>query len=402
MNRRIALRAALLATPLVAVLLYIALNWYRIEYEPHWVGAGPAAMKDRFLAFSRLLTRMGSQVTVITAPSGLDGLPPKATLVISAHRLAYMSPDRVKRLARWVDRGGRVVIEAETWDISDPLLRELGVENVRPDLSDIPKGAGKKTTTPPTTPETSTKFEWPGSGRTLQVNLMPIATDLHDERARPGITSITADKFTIALDFDEGAGHVTILPNLVFITNGRIRHFDNADFAWLVVGEPSPDSPVVLFLRLDSPPLSEWLWDDARAVVIAAVLLVVLWLARIVPRFGPLAPDPPPVRRSLAEHIVASGRFLWSRGERKYLLDALRERVTRAARRRGVAPAKPGAMAPAIAHLAEMPEGEVRVALASDATTEVQFVSAAATLNAIESRLARRATNPLARRKAKP
>src|SRR5271154_814328 len=127
MNRK--LRAALFATPLAAALLYIALNWYRLEYESAWVDAGPAAMEDRFLAFSRLLQRMGSKVSVIDSPTVLEGLPAKATLVIGARRLAYMTPVYVKRIVRWVERGGRLVVEAEPWEISDPLLHELGIAN---------------------------------------------------------------------------------------------------------------------------------------------------------------------------------------------------------------------------------------------------------------------------------
>ena len=39
--------------------------------------------------------------------------------------------------------------------------------------------------------------------------------------------------------------------------------------------------------------------------------LLILWLARVAPRFGPLRPEPPPAEQRLAAHLEASGRFYW-------------------------------------------------------------------------------------------
>ena len=60
MNRKALLRAALVALPLVAALLYIALNWYRIEQVTVWVQAGEEARRNPFLAYTRLLEHLGA------------------------------------------------------------------------------------------------------------------------------------------------------------------------------------------------------------------------------------------------------------------------------------------------------------------------------------------------------
>jgi hypothetical protein len=62
---------------------------------------------------------------------------------------------------------------------------------------------------------------------------------------------------------------------------------------------------------------------------------------RIAPRFGPLAPDPPPARRRLLDHLRASGRYLWASGLRERLVSAAREAALR--RMAGVQPDFPGA-----------------------------------------------------------
>jgi hypothetical protein len=197
---------------------------------------------------------------------------------------------------------------------------------------------------------------------------------------------------------------VTVLPSFAFLMNRSIGEFDHAEFGWRLGAGRDGARPVMLFLKMDSPPFLDWLWREAWTVVIAAAMLLALWLARIVPRFGPLAPDPAPVRRSLLEHIVASGRFLWSRGQAAYLLEALRERVWRLASRRGFATqatAQAKALA-AIARLAAVPEAAARRALLSDTATAPAFVEAAATLHEIESRLARRGEGDPPSKEPKP
>ena len=402
MNRKLIARAALIATPLVAALLYIALNWYRVEYETFRAGAGHEALRDPFLAYARFLGRMGAKPEVLRAPSALEELPHGATLVLAAPRLAYMTPAHVKGIVEWVAHGGHLLVEAERWGVSDPLLDALGVKNVPPETTKTGPSRGAIVPQPPDMNAPSS-IEWPGAGRRLTVSFIPSSADLRDLRNRPATAAVQLGKHTVALAFDEGEGHVTILANFRMFTNARIGKDDHATFAWLLLGPDAAGSPVLLFLQMQSPPLPEWIWREAWTVVVAACLLIALWLARIIPRFGPLAPEPAPQRRSLAEHIAASGRYLWSRAESGYLLEALRERAMRAARKRGIAPsASPSQAAVAIAQLTSLPEGAVRVALGSAAETEAPFTSAVSMLRDIESRLARRSPRLARPRRAKP
>jgi hypothetical protein len=76
--------------------------------------------------------------------------------------------------------------------------------------------------------------------------------------------------------------------------------------------------------------LWRWLLDRAAPVVASAMPLLVCWLWAASRRFGPALPAPRSQRRSLVEHIGASGRFLWreARGTALYeaVLDELRQR----------------------------------------------------------------------------
>jgi len=62
---------------------------------------------------------------------------------------------------------------------------------------------------------------------------------------------------------------------------------------------------------------------------IAGAALLALWLWRIAPRFGPVAPDAPPARRRLLDHLRASGRYYWALDLRERLLIAARDAALR-------------------------------------------------------------------------
>jgi hypothetical protein len=345
MTRKSAIRAALIALPLVASLLYAALNWYALEDEEIRIGASEAAMEDRYLAYGRLLERMGASVGRAPGPSALETLPPGGTLLLANQRLAYMTPQRVRRVLDWVDGGGSLVVEAELEDIDDPLLDAIGIARAYPERM---KDGRRKNMDPrvygsATTPIT---IDWPQFGRPLKAQLGTAFGELRDTRVRSEVNELRQGERLVALSFPSGKGRVTVLPSVAFLRNTLIGNLDHAELGWqLVAAQPA----VMLYLRMRSPPLLDWLRRDAWPVVAAAALLLVLWLARIIPRFGPLAPDAPPVRRSLLEHVVASGRFLWSRGAGAHLVEAVRERASRTARRRGVSTQSIGAQAPGVA-----------------------------------------------------
>ncbi len=82
---------------------------------------------------------------------------------------------------------------------------------------------------------------------------------------------------------------------------------------------------VTLVQQTAALPWYKWLWlrfPDAL-LGIALSLLVLAWIG--MRRFGPLLPEPSTERRSLLEHVDASGRWLWRvPGGRELLLGAAR------------------------------------------------------------------------------
>ena len=377
MTRSTTWKTALVALPLLAFAIYAAFNWFRLEEEPTYSGLGKEAREDPYLAYARLLERMGKPPRRLASPSELETLPHGGTLVIAARRLAYMTPERVRRLVAWVDAGGHLVAEWERSRTDDPLVDAFGVERVFPAANGprplfVPRDFDPGEYAAPT--QNIVTIDWPWLGRALRARAGIGTGELFDRRERSDVDAVQQGKRTVAMSFAQGKGRVTLLPSLRFLRNGNIADLDDAELAWRLSSERGP---IFLYVRLQSAGLLDWIQRDAWPAFAAAALLLVLWLLRIIPRFGPLEADAPPARRSLLEHLAASGRYLWSRGASAPLLDAVRERASRSARRHGVSTQPIAAHAPGAA------------AAPLDATA---FTNRIAALQKLEQELAPRAS----------
>jgi len=170
------------------------------------------------------------------------------------------------------------------------------------------------------------------------------------------------DYGTALLDFRRGHGEVTVLASLDFATNHSIGSQDNAELLWQVVQLDGPPGTVWLASRIDVIPLSQWLLQHALPAMLAALALLLAWLWRTVPRFGPVQGAEPAPRRSLLEHLQACGRFYWAH-QRGRLLDMLRQAcLRRVARSR-----------PALAHAAAKERSAALAAAAGVTVADVDF-----------------------------
>ena len=149
---------------------------------------------------------------------------------------------------------------------------------------------------------------------------------------------------------------------------------------------------VLVAARLETPSLADWLLEHALPALALTALLIAAWLWRTVPRFGPVAPDPAPVRRRLLDHLRASGRFYWQRRGGDRLLVAARDACLRKlARSHPVLVELPRAeRAGRLAALTGISATRVDAALHGDARDALQFTDAVGVLQQIEERLVRK------------
>ncbi len=138
--------------------------------------------------------------------------------------------------------------------------------------------------------------------------------------------------------YAEGRGHVVLVAQNYF-NNHYLNRYDHAELLLGLTRLAAQDRGAGKhFLIVQGLDMAKWyqaLWSNfSKALIgIGCVLLLLLW--RALRRFGPPLPEPTLERRSLIEHIDASGRWLWKiPGGREILLRAARAACNQAWQRR--------------------------------------------------------------------
>ena len=314
MTRRLLVAIAVIAAVGAAGIGFL-MNFDRVAVR-EWVGYSGEARRNPFLALQRLAGRMGAQAQELRSVAQLGELAPGSVLLLPALREGLTEPDR-KRLLAWVAAGGHLVIEAEFFGIDDPLLAALGVTRAKPPQP-TPPAPGSRSKPP------RPSYAWPDEAQRYTATLAPYPPLEHRD---PAFTLAWNGRNALVA-VDRGKGRVTVVSNLHFLRNASIGNVDNAALGWRIIGADAA-TPLAIFNRPEKLSLARWLLRNAWPALAGLALLIVLWLARIVPRFGPVAPDPLPGRRRLLDHLRAAGRFHWSTGRAGHLAEAAREAALR-------------------------------------------------------------------------
>ena len=147
-----------------------------------------------------------------------------------------------------------------------------------------------------------------------------------DARARPG-NALASRPY--------GDGRVSLVADLGILDNASLADLDHAPFLVdvLTIDGPLPDG-ALLVLFGDTPSITALIWRAAWPLVVALAVLLAAWGWQQSVRFGPPLPAQGARRRSLLEHIDATGHFLWRHGQSASLVEGLRDRVEARLQRR--------------------------------------------------------------------
>ncbi len=311
MKRRLIIAGVLIA--LVAGFVF----WFRATFElvpgKSYVGASGEARLRPFLAAERFAERMGYAVSELRSLPEVDALKAGGVLLLPARRQTLDTP-RIDRILIWVQAGGHLVVEAEREGVPDPLLDLLAVRRVKAPVAPAPL-----------------RVESPDARASYNVVMRP-AFGLEAPGGKQVLRAVSDDKLRL-VSFARGRGLVTVATSLDFARNLEIGEADHAAFVWHLLSS-APTRELRVYMRPQRLSLWGFLKDNAAPALIALAALLVAWLWRTAPRFGPVAPDAPPARRRLLDHLRASGRYFWSQGLRERLViagrDAALRRVARA------------------------------------------------------------------------
>jgi len=295
----------------ITALAALGVLWFLSSYErvpvKEWVGPSGEARRNPFLAAGRFAERMGLPARPLGTLPELDSLAPNGVLLLPSRRQA-LDPRRIRELVSWAEAGGHLVAEAELPGVADPLFERLSVQ--RSPAPRLPKPL------PVETP----------AGSRLSVSLHEGAV-LQPPAELLAMRAGGREAVRLA-SFQRGKGMVTVATSLHFARNGLIGAHDNAEFLWQLL-ELTPAAELRVYLRPERLSLWGFLKERAAPVLAAGAALLLLWLWHVGPRFGPVAPDAPPARRRLLDHLRASGRYFWAHGLQPRLVRAARDAALR-------------------------------------------------------------------------
>jgi len=165
-----------------------------------------------------------------------------------------------------------------------------------------------------------------------------------------------------------GDGLVDVLASADFMENGGLREVPHLALARQLLAPNYGHGRMHLVYAADMPPLWRLLLERAWMAWLPLLLALSAWLWMRLQRVGPAMPPPPEERRSLLEHVQASGEHLRRHGLSALLHAAMRDAFLARLRRRdpmaaaltGVAQAeaiaaRTGLPAPAIEHALRSP-----------------------------------------------
>lgn len=297
-------------------------------------------------------------------------LQPRDTVLLLGDPRTFGARDSDALLA-WVERGGHLILRTPPPDVDPdaevgrvPLLDALGVSVERGRPSEC------LTLATPGQPQHSEFC----SGRRFQI----------DEDAASNWWGGDEDYAYARLPHGDGA--VDVLAEMDFLQNGAsglgalqkaLEGDDTAPpqggmhdvphrlLARQILAPNYGHGTVHLVYAAQLPSLWRTLFVRGWPVWVPLLLMLLAWLWSRMQRFGPLRPAPAGDRRSLLEHVRASGEHLWRYGKSPLLYAAMRAAfLARLRRRAPIAAALEGAaQAAAIAELLKLSRAQIEQAL---------------------------------------
>jgi hypothetical protein len=303
-------RAAIIAVVAAAAVLLVAWIARNTRWEETKLPLPPKgeALTNPFYATQRLAAVLGGNPVhdrVFVTP------PPGAVVVLSSWHWT-LGEERQHALERWVESGGRLVVEGSLIGGEREFERWAGIERridtgaPRRETAVDPQGAYC---------DTVQEVASDPDGRSPATTGRVIC-DLNEASSltssRPAVWSLKGRSGVQAVRVMSGRGSVTWI-NAVPFRGMNIFSFDHP-WVFVAATEFRKGDEVHFLSEEDHRSLFALIWFNGAPVVVLALTMVALLLWRGGVRLGPLAAEEPAARRSLAEQIRGTARFTLRNG----------------------------------------------------------------------------------------
>lgn len=300
---------------LIATALGLFFTMFEKQATTRRFGYSPEARLNDLLAARRFLKRMGIPAENMATPSPASKLPPATDTIVLATKRLTVDHRTQEVLQQWARSGGHLVLTARSETVTD------GLFDLFEEFNEIESESDRFLQS---LDITTRQVELSGQQRSDSHSFgvgFPGVDDFIWVEFEPGLRlqNNNADFIALGGDADgdfvltgrHGQGRISIISDRRVLHNRRIGEHDHARFLLELINLDDSSNRVWLIADDDMPGLYAWLWRHAHEAVITAAMLLLFILYTAARRFGPIIDIEPASRRSLLEHIQASGWFLW-------------------------------------------------------------------------------------------
>jgi hypothetical protein len=339
-------RSGLIIKLILLAALALLVTW--IARNTYWdTTTIPSPLKNEaatnpFYGAQRLVEKLGAKSS---SDHLLRDVPPDAVIVLSSWHWD-LAEQRRERLERWVEAGGRLVLDRTLVGANDEFERWSGIARRTPPAKAKSKGTADDDDEEEAGDSDAQSQLHRDCRYVHQAAPRRAANDVDDHSfelcaARDGTHLATTRPMAWALadDFGIQVLRVNVGEGSVTVVNGVPFHFrqllQGQNAALLVAAMQLRKKDDVHFIsEAEHPSILTLMWELGWPVVLLALALIALALWRNSVRFGPLVAVPDQARRSLAEQIRGTGLFVIRVGGGRALHAAAVRALNEAARRR--------------------------------------------------------------------
>lgn len=264
---------------------------------------GEARFND-FLAARMLISSLGYEAYSRSSLEPEKWLPDQADTIITRLSNSISARSGREPLMAWVQNGGHLVLLPSNYESRtvDDFMDSLGFRLVPVEPIEDEDTADE-----------SESVDGDDADEDYDYVINLEHTRHRIELDDPGLAgAILSDELGIVVARRElGMGYVTLFASAHYFVNREIGDLDHARLLMDTTAGFLVAETTWFIYDTAYPPLWQIIWSNGRWAVISLVIMLLLWLWSIMPKFGPAIHAEAPIRRSIREHVGAAGHFVW-------------------------------------------------------------------------------------------
>jgi hypothetical protein len=295
------------------VLVFLFFYFYEIIEDDVYTGYKGEARINWYFASQQLLKKWDVDFDTIYSEYAYENLPENSTIFLFPD-LNEFSLEVTMRMVQWVKDGGNLII--------CNAYHYIAAENIFMDYFNM-------------TIEDRNDYDdehltvhLPGHEGSLKV-LVDKDLDINYDTDEPPLLEISSGEDTYFVQFKFEEGYVSFTGSPVFMNNKFIGIHHNPHFFYYCTNVNTIRNFALYFVRNTKLNFLELVWKYGWICLVSIFIFVCLVIWRYIIRFGPFIAGDNNKRRSLLEHIHASGRFLWNNKHGIILIRAIEKSIWR-------------------------------------------------------------------------